>query len=430
PPVRTEADEIEGLIPAARLRALRMVARDEAALAKLLETPLGLQDLTALAWLRSPEVKAARERLEAARTGYSQASDLKDLVSLYRSFLVDTRTRVGPEKSRRATASVAPYPNIDALSGEMVRIDVDVAFERLRGTVRDLVADAERAHADAARLTAARRILEADVRLQESLVAVMRSRLEAGDAGQAGFLAFQARLQAVRTELEILEREQPAVRARWNRLLSRKEDAPLNPEVSPAGPDPMATPLDDAALVRLSLAELPEYRIAALRADRASVGVRLAETMTLPRMDLGASRFEQERLGTFPDPGRIASPRSDFGVREAQITEMRARERAMQSERDGMRDRVAAGVAAALFELRASGRRWLVHEQEIVPLAERAFRAIRGAYEGNRTGYIELLDRARSLLDARLGRADARRAHAHARARLLESVGVRFPEGG
>jgi len=258
----------------------------------------------------------------------------------------------------------------------------------------------------------------------------MRSRLEAGDAGQAGFLSFQARLQALRAELEILEREQSAVRARWNGLLSRKEDAPLNTRVPPAAPDPMATPLDDAALVRVALARLPEYRMAALKADRASVGVRLAETMTLPRMDLGASRFEQERLGTFPDPGRVAAPRSDFGVREAQVTEMRARERAMQRKRDSMRDSVGARVGTALFELRAAGRRWLVHETELVPLAERAFLAARGAYEGNRTGYIELLDRARSLLDARLGRADARRAHAHARARLLESVGVRPSEGG
>jgi len=437
-PPKTAADERRGLVlaPPARVEELRADSADEGTLAAILTRPLSSADLAALAWLRSPEVEAARAELEAARTGYAQSADLRDLVALYRSFVRETRTRVGPEASRRATGSIAPSPNVDALSGEVVARTVEIAFERLRHVVRDVVAAAEIAHADAARLVKARRIVGEDVRLHEALVAVLRARFEAGKSKQAALLAFQARLEALRTELRILAEESAAVRARWNRLLHRPESAPVNLDVAPSGPAPAEAPRDDAGIVTLALEERQECRIARLAADRAAVAVRLAETMTLPRMDLGTSRFERERAGeagaqrgaVFPQPGRAEMPRWDFGVREAQVTEMRARRRAAERSRNAVIDETQAVVRSALFSLEAARRRWRVHKTDLVPLAVQSFEAVRGAYESNDAGYIELLDGARELLRARLGLVDARRAHAHARAARLRAVGVHIDE--
>ncbi|MCZ6573775.1 MAG: TolC family protein [Planctomycetota bacterium] len=440
PPLKTRTDEIRGLVTLqpARIEELRRVASSEQALTELLLRPVSREDLEALAWLRSPVVQAARARVEAARTAYAQSADLKDLVALYRSFSRNTETRVGPEKSRLATDRLAPSPNIEALSGEIVQKTVAIAFENLRRTIRDTVAAAEKAHADAARLRAARRILKADVDLHESLVSVVRVRFEAGGATQAGLLAFQSRLESSRTELSILGEEEAAVRARWNRLLDRPYNAAALLDVLPSGPVPGASGPDAAAVVANAQAQNEEYRSAALAAARSALAVRLAETMTLPRFDLGSSRFERERAGeagvqrrtVFPEPGRMLAPRADFGVREAQVSEMRARKRATDRDRDASRDETQTRAREALFALDAARRRWLLYENEVVPLAQRSFESARGAYEGNRTGYIELLDRARALLAARLGRVDARRAHAHADAGLLRAVGVRMQLNG
>jgi len=433
PPKPSSENETRGLLQtdSNRMEELRRLAADEDALTAFFSQPVSRADLEALAYLRSPAIRAARERLTAARTGYRQSADLKDLVALYRSYLRETKTRVGPEKSRRATGSIAPYPNIDALSGELVARNVAIAFEKLRSTVRDTVAAAERARANAAHLANARRIVAADIALHDSLVKVMRARLESGKSTQAALLAFQARLESLRTELAVLQQKEAAVRAQWNRLLNRAEQAPVNLEIAPSKPEPGTS--DAPQLVRDALVEQQALRVATLAAERAAVAVRLAETMTLPRMDLGSSRFERERAGeagvqrgnTFPDPGRMVRPRSDFGVREAQVTEMRARSRATERSRDAVSNRTQADVRAAWFALDAAQRRFTVHKQELVPLAERAFDSTRGAYEGNRTGYIELLDSARRLLKARLGLVDARRDFAHADAQLLQAVGVR-----
>ena len=279
-PQRTEADETRGLVDASRIEKLRGADVDA-----LLKQPIERDDLSALAWLRSPAIAAARNRVEAARTGYAQAKDLKDLLALYRAFL------------RKTMSPGRPFPDIERISGEIVRRSIDIAFLKLRGTVRDSVAAAERAHADAARLRSARKILRDDVALHDSLVKVVRARFEVGKATQAGLLAFQARLEALRTELSILEREDSVVRARWNRLLSRPEAAPVALDVDPA-PAP-ATPSEQIAL---AMDENQEVQAARLAAERSAFAVRLAETMTLPRLDAAVGR---------------PMPRADFGVREA-----------------------------------------------------------------------------------------------------------------
>ncbi len=428
-----ETAETRGLLRVAptRLVELRRIAGDDALVTAALNKPFSVEDLEALAWLRSPDVAAARARVEAARTGLAQAADLRDLVGVYRAFLRNTNTRVGPERSRRAAARIAPSPNVDALSGEIVNDSIGIAFEALRKTVRGTVAAAERAHADAARLAAARRILDDDVELHEALVEVVRARFEAGRASQAALLTFRARLDALRTERAVLDDEATLIRARWNRLLRRPEAAPVGFDM--VAPVPLPGTPSHAETIKRAAGERQEQRAAALRLSRARSAVRLAETMTLPRFDLGSSRFERERAGEasvqrgaiFPEPGRMIMPRADFGVREAQVAEMRARAEAAERTLDGIRDATETGVRRALVALEAARKRWLVHDTKLVPLARQAFEAERGAYESNRTGYLELLDRARALLDRRLRQADLRRAHAHAHAGLLEAVGVR-----
>ena len=109
-------------------------------------------------------------------------------------------------------------------------------------------------------LHAARAIVAEDVTLHESLLAILKARYEAGHAGQAGLLAFDARLSARRTELTILDREEAAVRARWNRLLDRPAAAPVLLAVTGVAPR--------AAADKAPVEQRQELRAAALAAER------------------------------------------------------------------------------------------------------------------------------------------------------------------
>jgi len=404
-------------------------AGDEKALDAFLAEPFAAADLAALAVLRSEAVAVARSKLEAARTGYRQAADLDDLVALYRSYTRDLDTRVGPARHRRPAAAIAPSPNITTLSGEVVDRTVALAREGLRAAELAAAAEAGRAHAEVAHWAESRRIVAEDVSLLEGLLRVMRAKLETGQTDQAGYLALRAEVAARRTELSVLEKKAPALRARMNGLLARAEDAPVNLDLAPAAPGEAIA--GEEGVVTRALADRPAMRMASLRSERAEIAVRMAETMTLPRMDLGSSRYERERAGeagvdrgpVFPDPGRMIMPRSDFGVREAQVTEMRARALALAAAEKETAHRTATVVRRALFAATAAHERLATLNDEIVPFAAQSLRAARGAYEGNRSGYLDLLAAARRHVKARLDRSGARRDLSNARADLLVASG-------
>lgn len=435
PPAKTRDDAWRGLVeaPPARTLELERIAADESALDTLLSVPVGRQDLTVLSALRSPAVRAAESGYRAARTAYPQSRDLEDLVALYRSYTRDLSTRIGPDRSRRMAATVAPSPNVDLLSGEMAHRAEAMAFEDLRRAVRDTVAHAERIHADAARLHEARTILREQLEFDAGLLAVLRARLESGEGSQAGYLAFEARVERLRTELAVLGDQEAAIRAAWNEILDRPVDASLC--LDPAASDPLPPWAAAEEVLVVAEAQNPDLRSARLAAERSELALRLAETMTLPRFDLGGARLERERTGeaglqrgaVFADPARGEMPRSDFGVREAQLHELRARRDAAAARVAAVRDMTGARVRAALFARDAADRRLRVQADEVVPRTRLSFESARGAYEGGRTTYLDVLDAARRLLDARLALADVRRDAAHADASLLDAVGVRVP---
>ncbi|MEN8149188.1 MAG: TolC family protein, partial [Planctomycetota bacterium] len=417
--------------PESRPEPAAPVVDDEVAVRTIVSKPFGVGDFARLAMRRSEAVAVARAKLEAARTGYRQAADLDDLASLYRSFSRDLDTRVGPPRHRRPVEAVASPPGVNALSGEIADRQVALARERLRSVEFDVEAAARRAHATVAWWAESKRIVAEDLDLMEGLLTVLLARLEAGQADQAGYLAFSAAVARRRTDLAVLEDRAPSLRARLNRLLARAEDAPLSLDLVPEAGGAGSIQDEDEAVVERARAESPATRMASLRAERAAIAVRMAETMTRPRFDTGSSRYERERAGeagvdrgpVFPEPGRMTMPRPDYGVREAQATEMRARAEALAAAARDARFRTAATVRDALFAVTAANRRKKTLTEDIVPLARLALRASRGAYEGNRSGYLDLLEAARRLVRARLDRAGATRDVAVARADLLVAAG-------
>jgi outer membrane protein TolC len=393
-PSRPSDAEWRGILLPGVLEKLRPIAEEPD---EHLRDPTAAEALAGLAWLRSPAVRAARERAEAARAGYRLATELEDLAALYRSF-------------EEKPAPGMPYLGISTLSGEIVNRSVDIAFEDLRAVVRETVAEALTLHAEGARLVAARSILGEELALERDLMEVLEARLESGEESQAALLAFRASVERLQTELAILEEREPVIRARMNRLLDRPPEAPV--ALGGAGAAGAETELDVTKLTALAGRERQELRRASFAVERARAALRIAETMALPH-------------SSFPGTAPPTGARPDFGVRAGQVEEMRARLRAFEAAREETEGMVAAEVRSAAFEVSAAGRRVTLFRTEVVPLARKAVDAVRGAYEGNRAGYLDLLEAVRRLLQARLELADAARDLARARAGLLGAVGVR-----
>lgn len=417
PAARGRADAWDGVLDVPS-ESLGTVAADPERLSTLLSEPVSADTLAALAVLRDPRIDAAWARYEAARTGYAQSADLTDLLRRYRSFLRGVETGVGPGRSRMVRMGGAPYPDVETLSAELADRMARMAFEDVRQAVRDVVAESWRVHADAARLARRRAILVEQVGLEEGLVDATEARLESGRASQAAYLALTSRLDELRADLEDLDDRRDQVLAGWNRLLSRPADAPADLDVAFGATDP--APLDDDAWADRALASRPEVRRAELSVERAELAVRMAATMSRPRRDARP---------TDAPPGAVP-PRADFGVRDAQVAEMRAVAEAARRQATGVRDATAEATRSALAELRTAHRRVAVLRDDVVPRAADALESVHAAYAADRQSYLDLLEAERRVLRARLDLATARERVVDARARVLLATGLSpdFPE--
>jgi outer membrane protein, heavy metal efflux system len=92
----------------------------------------------------------------------------------------------------------------------------------------------------------------------------------------------------------------------------------------------------------------------------------------------------------------------------ATIEESRADLRRVQAMRDQEHANTAAEYVAQIAALRDAERQIGFFEKSILPLAEQAISLSRQSYSAGSSGYLDLIDTQRTLLDVRLTLAEAR----------------------
>jgi outer membrane protein, heavy metal efflux system len=187
----------------------------------------------------SPEIAAARHRLDAAEQRPAQAGSLPDpMVSA--SWASVGRPFPG------AGLGEEPMANI----GVMVRQDIPYPGKRgLRAAIAERETDAERQQLEAARLSVVSRVKQAYYRLAytttvqdvlarnqqllDTLLKVSEARYGVGGGAQQDVFKGQAELTVLEIQQERLRRERRAREAELNALLNRAPDEPL------AEPEPL-----------------------------------------------------------------------------------------------------------------------------------------------------------------------------------------------
>jgi len=115
----------------------------------------------------------------------------------------------------------------------------------------------------------------------------------------------------------------------------------------------------------------------------------------------------------------------DAGVREAT-----ARRLAVLHQRADEGNRIAAAIQRAWFEHTDGDRRVRLYENTLIPKAEESLRASLAGFRAGETGFLDLLDTERTLLEFALAAERARADRGRALARLNRLVGRTVPTRG
>lgn len=381
----------------------------------------------------SPSVNAAYQRWRAAAERLPQVGSLPDPRLNVGFFLDEVETRTGAQRARVGVSQTLPWPGVLEGRADAAAREARAAwraYEAERLAVTETVV--EILH-ELAYLDSAARIARENLELLGSFEEVVRARYRVGSGSHPELVRVQVELGELEDRLDRLRAMRPAYAAELNAALNRPPDA----DVPALG----ALPGRVVAVGGVELAALARASNPLLRGleERAAAERRLGEVARLeglPDLTVGVDYIV---TGEAVD-GTIAESGDDpillgFGVRlplwrekyEAGVREAIARRLAVSRRRAGEANRISAAIQRAWFEHTDADRRVRLYETTLIPKSEESLRASLAGFRAGETGFLDLLDTERTLLEFALAAARARADRGQALARLNRLVGRRVP---
>ncbi len=243
------------------------------------------------------------------------------------------------------------------------------------------------------------RIQEQNVQLLQMVRDTATGRVRAGGP-QQDLLRADLQLRLAEDRLASMRSQLRQQQARLNAILMRDGDAPLdNVKIVPR---PVA--VSDASLLAMGVNNNPELRALASQIDGRHDAIERAQMQYLPDFNpmAGFTGSVSQFVGA-----AIVLPTELPKIR-AMIEESRADLRRVQAMRDQTHSNTAAEYVAAIVALRNAERQIDFFSITVVPLAEQTIDVSRQSYSSGTSGYLDLIDTQRTLLDVRLTLVEAR----------------------
>lgn len=384
------------------------------------ETRLVLDSLIEELTRQNPEMKAARERWEAAKAVVPQVQTLPDpklQVGYQRMPMVEPL-----QGAMYGLAQEIPFPGKLRLRGEVATREAERFEQEYVATRLRLIARLKQAYFDLHFIHKGIEIVERNKLLLLQFEKTAKARYSVGQAAQQDIFRAQVEISRVLDRLAVLEQQKESLHAEINRLLNRP----------PAGP--LGTPEEiHVTLLTVPLPDLsqraedfsPILRASVKGVERGEQAVSLARRQYFPDFDINALGLRNDRIN---DNGYqvmlgIKIPlwyetKQRQGVKEAAAGLSSARE-----EFTAMRQEVLFQVKDSFVQAQRAERLVMILRDAIIPQATLALRAAQSSYAVGKVDFLTLLNSLLTLQDSELELHGEMVSHEKALARLEAITG-------
>ncbi|MBY0249597.1 MAG: TolC family protein [Nitrospiraceae bacterium] len=381
---------------------------------------INLQSLNDELVVRSPEIKAARERWEAAKAVVPQVQTLPDprlQFGYQRMPMTDPL-----QGAMYGFGQEIPFPGKLRLKGEVAQSDVDRLEQEFNATRLRLIATLKEAYFNLHYVHKSIEIVEKNKVLLMQFEKTAKARYSVGQAAQQDVFRAQVEISRVLDRLAVLEQQKESLHAAINRLVNRP----------PAGP--MGTPEEiQTTILTIPLQELsrradefsPALLATAKSIDRSERSVSLAKRQYYPDFDVTALGLRNDRIN---DNGYqvmvgIKIPlfyetKQKQGVREALAGLEGAREDFSAARQD-----VLFQVKDNFVQAQRAERLITILRDAIIPQATLGLQAAQAGYAVGKVDFLTLLNSLLILQDSQLELHGEMVNHEKALARLEAVTG-------
>ncbi len=364
-------------------------------LVTLSATAQSLKDLVREALGNSPEVAAARKRVEAARQRPSQASSLPDPM-ISPGWQSNKYPWPGAGLGMQPTANIGlmvtqevPFPGKRKLAGDMAEREAGAEWQAYQQVQLSLVSRVKQAYYKRSFAAAALEVLDRNIALLKKLQTLTELRYSVGKAAQQDVLKTQTQVTILEAKRIQLQRETAAREAELISLSNRRPGDRLEPG------DPLA---------RVELKSTLEDLFAAAKEN--SPMLRRDEKM-IQRAEIAVNMAKKEYYPDFAVNGGVYSMgamapmymfRADFRIPLYYFRKQRAGVAEKAHSLVEQRRMYEADAQSLVFRIKddylmaqASAQLATLYEKEVIPLAGLTLESSLAGYESGAVTFLDVM---------------------------------------
>ncbi len=368
----------------------------------------------------NPEIKAARQRWEAAQAVVPQVQTLPD-----------PRLQIGYQRMPMAEpvqgamygfGQEIPFPGKLRLKGEVAQREADRIEQEYLAVRLRLIARLKEAYFDLHFIHDAIEIVERNKILLMQFERTAKSRYAVGQAAQQDVFRAQVEISRVLDRLAVLDQQKESLHAAINRLLNQPPAGPLG---APEEIQMTMLTLPLPALSQRAEEFSPILQASAKGVERGEQAVALARREYYPDFDVSALGLHNDRINEhgFQVMLGIRLPlyyttKQRQAVRQALAETTEARESLTNTRQD-----LLFRVKDDFVQAQRAERLVAILRDAIIPQATLALRASQSGYGVGKVDFLTLLNSLLTLQESELELHGEMVAHEKALARLEEVTG-------
>ncbi len=398
----------------------RVLSGDDTIQAAAGEPRLNLQSLVQEVEAANPELKAARQRWEAAKAVVPQVQTLPDPKL---QFGYQRMPMTDPlQGAMYGFGQEIPFPGKLSLKGDIAQRESERLEQEYHATRLRLIATLKEAYYSLHFIHKSSEIVDRNKVLLIQFEKTAKARYSVGQAAQQDVFRAQVEISRVLDRLAVLEQQKESLHAAINRLLNRPPAGPLGT------PEEIQTTIMTIPLPELSRradAFSPALIASAKSVDRSEQSVSLARRQYLPDFDVTALGLRNDRIN---DNGYQVM----LGIKIPLFYQSKQRQGVNEALAglSGAREELAATRQDLLFQVKdgfvqaqRAERLITILRDAIIPQATLALRAAQAGYAVGKVDFLTLLNSLLTLQDSQLELHGEMVNHERALARLEAVTG-------
>lgn len=337
--------------------------------------------------------QASQKRTIQAATPESPRLDLERMYAPKNQGILS-----GAEEKNLLITQELPFPSKLYWRAQAVSKEVGMAEQKYLSKRREVLALARANYATFYMAHASLEILNENIELMRRFAKVAESKYVAGHVGQTDVLKAQVELAKMLSMSVVMMQEKEVAQSMLSALMGKLSGQDLG---VPAAPPAAKLKADLIQLERLALEHRPELLEAALGVERAGAAAALARSEFLPDLMFG---YRERRMATALSRDAMIGfslPLWFWGPK-AMAAEAKAEKEMAEAEFESTRLMTLSEVRTGLIRAQAAGRLMELYQTGVLPQAEAALNVAAANYQAGKSGFLDLVDAQRALLNFKL----------------------------